>query len=326
MKKTNNTRAIYQTKSGSVELREDVQNETLWATQSQIAEIFSIERSVVTKHIGNILRSKEINQKSNVQKMHIANSDKPVSTYSLDMILAVGYRASSSKAIAFRQWASKVLREHITRGYTLNPKVIKNHYAEFQIAIKQLKQVLPTGISIDHASVLELISTFADTWFSLEAYDKDRLVRVGTTKKSIAVTSEQLSGALNELKSILIEKNEATELFGEERMAGSVKGIIGNVMQSFGGKAVYPSVEEKAAHLLYFLVKDHPFVDGNKRSGAYAFIWFLRRANALDLSRMTPSALTALTLLVAVSEPKDKNKMIGLILIMLSKAGQDTSI
>src|SRR3989344_6592180 len=160
---------IYQAKNGAIELRGDFTRETIWATQAQITEIFSIDRTVVTKHVGNILKSKEVDEKSNVQKMHIANSDKPVAFYSLDIILAVGYRANSARAMEFRQWATKTLREHITKGYTINPKVIKNNYAEFQKAIENIKHLLPSGAVIDNQSVLELISAFADTWLSLDA-------------------------------------------------------------------------------------------------------------------------------------------------------------
>jgi hypothetical protein len=251
--------------------------------------------------------------------MHNANSDKPVTLYSLDVILSVGYRTNSKVAIEFRQWATKTLRQHITKGYTINPKVIKNNYAEFQKAIEHIKHLLPAGTPIDHASVLELISAFADTWLSLDAYDRDDLTTKGATKKSVALAAGQLSQALTDFKDSLVKKGSATELFGHERTVGSVEGIVGNVMQSFDGMPVYPTVEEKAAHLLYFMVKNHPFVDGNKRSGAYSFVWFLHRAGALDRSKITPAALTALTLFVAESDPKNKERMIKLVLQLLKK-------
>ena len=320
MKKTTKKEVMmYQAKNGAIELRGDFEKETLWATQAQITEIFNIDRTVVTKHIGNILRTKEIIEKSNVQKMHIAKSDKPVTFYSLDIILAVGYRASSSKAIQFRQWATKTLRDHITKGFTIQPKVIKSHYAEFQKAIENIKHLLPAGTAIDHGSVLEIILAFAETWLSLDAYDKDTLITKGSTKKSVAITAEELLVAIIDFKKVLIRKKEATVIFAQERSAGSIEGIVGNVMQSFGGKELYGTVEEKAVHLLYFMVKNHPFVDGNKRSGAYAFVWFLHRAGILDRSTMTPSALTAITLLIAESDPVNKDRMTKLVVQMLRK-------
>ncbi len=310
---------VYQAKSGALELRGDVSHETLWATQAQVAAIFGIDRTVATRHIGNILKDREVDQKSNVQKMHIANSDKPVAFYSLDMILAVGYRANTGRAIEFRKWATKILRTYLTKGYTINPKVVGRHYEEFQKAVADIRSLLPAGARVDTKSVLELVSTFADTWLSLDAYDRDSLPKKGATKRLAKLTAEKLSLVLVDFKTELMRKGEATDLFGIERTQGSIEGIVGNVMQAFGGSDLYPTLEEKAAHLLYFLVKNHPFTDGNKRSGAYAFVWFLRSVKLLDTDRMTPPALTALTLLVAESNPKDKDKMIQLILALLAK-------
>jgi prophage maintenance system killer protein len=158
---------------------------------------------------------------------------------------------------------------------------------------------------------------FASTWLSLGAYDKDDLEIRGVTKKKVVLTAEKLVKNLNKLKQILIEKGEATEIFGSEYRSGAVAGIVGNIMQTFNGRELYKSVEEKAAHLLYFIVKDHPFSDGNKRSGAFAFAWFLRQAKILDTTKITSPALTALTVLVAESNPKEKEKMIKLILTLL---------
>lgn len=318
MKKTKSKAvAVFQAKNGAIELRGDFNKETLWATQADIVKLFAVDQSVVSRHIKNIFKDGEVSQKSNMQKMHNANSDKPVILYSLDVILGVGYRTNSRVAIAFRQWATKTLRGHITKGFTIQPKVIKSHYAEFQKAIENIKHLLPAGTPIDHASVLEIITAFADTWLSLDAYDKDTLSTKGATKKSVAITAEQLIDAIADFKVVLQKKKEATEIFARERSAGSIQGIVGNVMQSFGGKPVYATVEERAAHLLYFMVKNHPFIDGNKRSGAYAFVWFLHRAGILDRRTITPSALTAITLLIAESDPTNKERMTKLVVQLL---------
>lgn len=320
MKKTAEKQiVIYQTKSGAIEFKGDFQKETIWATQAQISEVFNIDRTVVTKHIGNILKSKEINEKSNVQKMHIANSDKPVAIYSLDIVLAVGYRANFLKAIEFRKWAMKTLRGHIVNGYTINKNRIAQNYTQFMGVLDEIKKLLPKENSVDTADVVNLVSLFADTWLSLDAYDRDELIKGKVTKKKVELTAKTISESLIQLKTELINKSEATDIFGVERTVGTVSGIIGNVMQSFGGKDVYESVEEKAAHLLYFMVKNHPFTDGNKRSGAFAFIWFLNKYNILDVSKLTPSALTALTILVASSDPKEKDKVVFLILNLISR-------
>jgi prophage antirepressor-like protein len=308
---------IYQAKSGAIELRGDFGKETIWATQAQIAEIFEIDRSVATKHVGNILKSGEVDEKSNVQKMHIANSDKPVALYSLDIILAVGYRANSAKAIRFRRWVTGVLRKHLVEGYTVNRSRIAKNYSAFLASVESVKKLLPASGAVDAESTIELVRLFAGTWFSLDAYDRSTLPKTGTTKRQVRVTGDDLDTALGELKQELLRKKEATDIFAEERQKDAVSGIVGNVFQTFGGKDLYPTVEEKAAHLLYFVVKNHPFVDGNKRSGAFSFVWFLRKARVLDSARLTPEALTALTLLVAESDPKDKDRVTALVVNLI---------
>ncbi len=322
LKTTPNEMVIYQTKNGAIKLRQEASADMLWATQAHIADIFEIERSVATKHIRNILKDKELDASSVCAKLaHTAEDGKiyQVQFYSLDVILAVGYRTNSKKAIAFRQWATKTLKDHIEKGFTINRNRVQKNYSEFLKAINDVKALLPAGSAMDHESVLELVSLFAETWFSLDAYDKGNLAMQGRTKKKVTLTAAKLNKALTELKLNLIEKGEASDIFGVERTKDSIEGIIGNVMQSFGENDLYPSIEEKAAHLLYFIVKNHPFVDGNKRNGAYAFIWFLQCAKILDLTRITPPALTAITLLIAESAPKDKDKMIGLVCAFLTK-------
>lgn len=320
MKKGKNVKdiVIYQTKSGKIEFRGDFKRDTIWGTQKQIADVFDIDRSVVTRHINKILQDGEVEQKSNVQKMHITNSDKPVNFYSLDVILAVGYRANSAKAIAFRKWATNTLRQHLLEGYTINKKRIALNYERFLRAVGDLKTLLPEDNKIRTQDILELVEAFAGTWFSLAAYDTQNFPKNGATQKEVTFTADELTQALHELKQELFVRKQATDLFGQERSKDAVHGVVGNVFQAFGKQDVYPTVEEKAAHLLYFMVKNHPFVDGNKRSGAFAFVWFLRKAGLLRAS-LTPEALTALTLLVAESNAKDKEKIIGLILLLLQK-------
>lgn len=318
MPKKSQQLVIYQGKSGAIEFRGDFDKETIWGTQGQIAEVFGIDRTVVTKHIGKILKDGEVDEKSNVQKMHIANSDKPVKFYSLDVVLAVGYRTNSAKAIEFRKWSTKVLKQHLLEGYTINKKRIGQNYEKFMQAVADVKALLPSSNRVTTEDVLELINAFAGTWFSLDAYDTDSFPKTGSTKKKVIFTANELSGALRELKQDLIGKKQATDLFGQEQSKDTIEGIIGKVFQSAFGKDVYPSAEKKAAHLLYFMIKNHPFAGGNKRSGAFTFVWFLRKAGLLRAS-LTPEALTALTLLIAESNPKDKEKMVGLVLLLLKK-------
>lgn len=316
---------IYQSRNGALELKTDSGKETVWANLMQIANLFDTDKSGISRHINNILKEGELPKTSTVAKFATVQKEgnreitRHIEYYNLDMILSVGYRVNSKQATHFRQWATQTLKKHIVDGYTINRHRIKKNYETFLQAVDDVKKLLPDGFAIDKDDVLELITLFSDTWLSLDAYDKDQLTSYGTTKKKIKLTAEKLSAALLELKQNLMSKGEATDIFGIERSKDSVAGIIGNVMQSFGNEDVYPSVEEKAAHLLYFFIKNHPFTDGNKRSGAYAFIWFLKHTKILDLRKITPPALTALTLLIAESNPKDKDKMTGLICSILSK-------
>jgi len=183
--------------------------------------------------------------------------------------------------------------------------------------VESIQALLPEHITLDPKSILDLIKEFSITWISIDAYDKEILKAVGSTKKAIKLSGKELTDAIANLRSDLIKTGGATDIFAQEREAGSIAGIVGNVMQSFGGKDVYATLEEKAAHLLYFMVKNHPFVDGNKRSGAFAFIWFLRKAKIKTLRNINQSALTALTLLIAESDPKKKDQMVALVTQML---------
>lgn len=326
-KKIDRQLVIYQGKSGAIEFRGDFDKETIWGTQKQIAELFGVDRSVVTKHIRNIFKDDELDKKVVCAKFaHTTQhgavkgkvQTKNVEFYNLDIVLSVGYRTNSSKAIEFRKWATKVLKQHLLQGYTINKKRVGYNYDKFMQAVTDVKALLPSGGRVQAEEVLELINAFAGTWFSLDAYDTDSFPKKGLTKKRVEFTANELVEALRELKQELIAKKQATDLFGGERGKNVVEGIVGNVFQSAFGRDVYPSAEKKAAHLLYFMVKNHPFTDGNKRSGAFSFVWFLRRAGLLRAS-LTPEALTALTLLIAESNPRDKDKMVGLVLLLLKR-------
>ncbi|MBI2448168.1 virulence protein RhuM/Fic/DOC family protein [Candidatus Microgenomates bacterium] len=322
---SNNRIVIYQAKSGAIELKGDLSRETIWATQAQMAFVFGVNPQAITKHLKNIYKEGELSKKATCSKMEQVQIEggrrveRSVDIYNLDAIVSVGYRISSKTGTRFRQWATKTLRSYIVDGYAINKNRIAKNYEQFIRAVENVKKFLPAGASVDTKGVLELVSMFADAWLSIGAYDKKKFATSGATKKSVKLTSEMLDEAILVLKKSLIEKDEATDLFATERERGSVAGIVGNVMQSFSGGDAYPTIEEKATHLLYFMVKNHPFIDGNKRSGAFAFIWFLRKAGRLNTKRLTPEALTALTLLVAESNPKDKDQIIGLVLMLLKK-------
>jgi prophage maintenance system killer protein len=305
--KENKEIAIYKDSKGNIDFRIDSDKETLWATQANIAILFDVQRPAITKHLKNIFETKELNEKSVCSILeHTAEDNKTykVQYYNLDAVISVGYRVNSKQATKFRQWATKTLKSHVVDGYTINPNRISKNYDAFLTAVENVKKLLPADNTISNKDTLELVKLFANTWFSLDAYDKSEFTKKSLTKRQVKLSGEELHNAILELKEELLKKGEATDLFANERQSKSIEGIVGNVLQSFGGKSVYESVEEKAAHLLYFIVKNHPFSDGNKRSGAFSFVWFLKKAKILNTGRITPEALTALTLLVAESDPK----------------------
>jgi len=323
-KKLKNKLMIYQSKSGAIELRGDFGRETIWGNLNQIAELFGVQKAAVSKHLNNIYKDGELNKKATVSILETVQKEgkreirRDIEYYNLDAMLSVGYRVNSKQATHFRVWATKILKQHLMDGYTINKKRVGANYQKFLQAVTDVKALLPASNAVGAKDALELINIFASTWFSLDAYDTETFPQKGISKKQIFFTAEELAISLQDLKKVLVVKKQATELFGQERNKDAVGGIVGNVFQSFDKKNVYPTIEEKAAHLLYFMVKNHPFVDGNKRSGAFSFVWFLRKTGILRAS-LTSEALTALTLLVAESRSKDKDKMIGLVLLILIK-------
>ncbi|AML49240.1 death-on-curing protein [Coxiella burnetii] len=313
---------IYQAKSGKIAFRGDLERDTVWGNLQQIADLFGVQKSAISKHLKNLYKGGELEKKATVSILETVQMEgnrrikRRLEYCNLDAILSVGYRVNSKEATQFRIWATKTLKQHLLQGYTIDKKRIAANYELFMRAVSDVKTLLPKSGEVKTEDVLELIHAFADAWVSLDAYDSENFPKEGATQKQVTFTAEELQKTLHGFKQELIAKMQATELFGKARTKDAIQGIIGNIFQSFGKKDLYSSVEEKAAHLLYFFVKNHPFVDGNKRSGAFAFVWFLRKAGLLRAS-LTSEALTALTLLVAESDPKDKNRIIGLTLLLL---------
>ncbi len=315
--------AIYQADNGEIKLKEDAKHETIWANLDDIAQIFGRDKSVISRHIKNIYRDEELDRVltvaffATVQKEGKREVKRDIEYFNLDLIISVGYRVNSKIATNFRKWATKTLKEHIVDGYTINPERIKKNHEKFLRAVEDIKLLSNNQIQSD--DVLELIKSFSQTWMSLDSFDKDELPKDGFEINSLHVEAKNLYEDIAIFKNELIKKGEATELFASEKSRGSLEGILGNVYQSVFGSDAYPSIEEKAAHLLYFVVKNHPFNDGNKRTGAFSFIWLLKKAGFRVKNFISPNALTTLTLLIAESNPKEKDKMIGLVLLMLRK-------
>ncbi|MEW5799895.1 MAG: virulence protein RhuM/Fic/DOC family protein [Bacteroidota bacterium] len=318
---------IYKTGSGQEAIDVRLENETVWLTQAQMAQLFGKGRTTVTEHIRNIFREKELNEESVCRNFrHTAADGKiyDVLYYNLDVIISVGYRVKSKRGTQFRIWATNVLREHLVKGYTINKKALARttaSIAELQKTIALVTSVRDKKLSSDEAQgLLTIIKQYADTWTTLEAYDSRKIKKRITSKKSVSLSTDEVHEKLSALKKELIRKGEAGDLFAAERGHG-IEQILGAIDQTFGGKELYPSIEEKAAHLLYFTIKDHPFSDGNKRSGALLFLEYLRKNNALFKKdrtvRINDTALTALALLIAESDPKEKDHMIALITTLL---------
>jgi len=324
-KEKNKNIVVKKKKNGAIELRSDSDGETLWATQKEIAQIFKVTPQNITIHLKQIFKDGELKEKSTCKEslqVQIEGSRKvkrKVKEYNLDVLIAVGYRINSVVGTKFRQWSNKVLKSHIVDGYTINPSRINGNLNNFLSAVDDMKKLVSKESKSTTDDILELVKMIASTWFSLDAYDKAELPKKGLSKKKVTFTADELKKDLLKLKKELINRKEATEFFAQEKQNGNLEGIVGNVLQSFGGKNVYLTLEEKAAHLLYFIIKNHPFIDGNKRSGAFSFVWFLRRFDILDTNNITPEALTALTLLIAESKPSEKERMIGLVLLLLKK-------
>jgi death-on-curing family protein len=328
MKKPPKKLSIYQAKNGAIELQFDNKQETFWANLNQIAEVFGVQKAAISKHLKNIYQEKELEKKATVSILETVQKEgkrevsRKIEYYNLDAIISVGYRINSQKATKFRIWATKTLKQHITKGYTINKKVLQKNYQEFLKTVEDIKLLAKNNEQIKSDDILELIKTFSSTWFNLESYDKQNFPKKGKIKNK-KVDFEDLAKTLYQeieiLKKDLIQKKEATEMFAQEKNKEALKGILGNVFQSAFGQDIYDTIEEKASHLLYFIIKNHPFTDGNKRTGAFSFIWFLQKMDFDFIGKISPETLTALTLLIAESNPKDKEKIIGLVLLLLKK-------
>ncbi len=317
---------IYQSHDGQAKVDVRFEQETVWLSQAQMTELFGRDQSVISRHIANAMSDEEVSEKSNMQKMHIANSDRPVAFYDLDVVISVGYRIKSTQGVQFRRWATQRLREYLIQGYTLDQLRFEKNSNELEQALNLIKKTAqsPKLNTDEGRGLVEIISRYTQTFLWLQRYDEGLLDDPAGQDGGVLPSTLEAMSALNDLKAQLISRGEATELFAQPRGDG-LDSVLGNLQQTVFGEPAYPTIESKAAHLLYFMVKNHPFTDGNKRSGAFLFVDFLHRNQRLlnDEGEMVinETGLAALTLLVAESDPNQKETLIKLIMNMLSLEG-----
>ena len=298
----------------NIKLEVNMKDETVWLNQMQMAELFDKDRTVITRHINNIFKEGELDKKTNVQKLHIPNSDKPVTFYNLDVIISVGYRVKSKNGVAFRKWANKILKDYLIKGYAINEKRLKA--LEKTIELIDIANRLDDRLEDkDAKGVLKVITSYTKALDLLDDYDHKTLKIKGNNKSLKKIDYEECMNVINTLKF-----NENSDIFALERDYG-FKAIIETIYQTFDGEELYKTTEEKAANFLYLTVKNHAFIDGNKRIAATMFICFLNYYNMLYKDNnlvIDNNTLTALTLLIAESNPKEKDLITALIMNFLA--------
>ncbi len=323
--------ALYTTPSGGVEVSVRLGPETVWLTQRQMAELFDTSTDNIGLHLKNVFAEGELaegattEESSVVQVEGARNVRRKVKQYNLDAIISVGYRINSKRGTHFRIWATKVLRDHLVQGYSINDRRLKQlGIKELEQSVQLLGRTLQTHnlVTDEGRALLDVIGKYARTWQLLLQYDENRLPGepARPTKKFARLTATQARKLIVRMRKDLAAKGEATPLFGNERGEG-LDGVLGAIEQTFGGEPLYPSVEARAAHLLYFIIKDHPFSDGNKRIGSLLFLHYLDKNNQLGGAdgrpRFDDRSLVALALLIAESDPQQKDLMVRLVLNIL---------
>ncbi|MBI5432000.1 MAG: virulence RhuM family protein [Planctomycetes bacterium] len=325
---------VFVAKGGRVRMDVRLDGETVWLSLDQIARLFERDKSVVSRHLRNVFASGELKRRATVAKSATVQREgdrevtRQVQFYNLDAILSVGYRVNSKRGTQFRIWATSTLREHLVRGFTLNERRLRERgFADIDQAVGLLAKTLSANALVgdEGAALLDVVKRYTHAWHLLLAYDEERLPsEPGRPMRPTArLTHRAAREAIDRLQVELSGRAEASALFGRER-GEQLAGLLGAIEQTFDGKPLYPSVQQRAAHLLYFVIKDHPFADGNKRVGALLFLEYLRLNGLLvradGQARIAANAMVALALLVAASEASHKDLMIRLILNLLHDA------
>ncbi len=325
--KFENQLIIFEDKDKKVEVQ--LKEETIWLTLNQIAYLFDVQKAAVSKHIKNIFQSGELEPESTVSKMETVQTEgkrkvrRKITYYNLDVIIAVGYRVNSKKATQFRIWATNVLKNYLMKGYAVNEKrITQERLKELENTIKFIKENINTqSLTLKEAKgLIEIIEKYALVWKWIEEYDTGKIDAKITRKERKRISYEEAREAIEQLKEYLSKKGEASDIFGVERDRGLFESALNTIYQTFDGQELYPSFEEKAANLLYLIIKNHPFVDGNKRIGALLFLKFLYENLSEEelFTKFNSNTLTALCYLVAASPPEQKEQLIKLIMNFIS--------
>lgn len=320
---------IFSSNNNWTEIQVKLENNTVWLNLNQLVKLFGRDKSVISRHIKNIFKDWELREEWVVAKNATTAEDwkiYQVSYYNLDLILSVWYRVNSKEATQFRIWSTNILKDYLIQWYSINETRLKETWLdELNNSINLIQNALHSwDLSKDEAlGLLDIITNYTNSWVLLQKYDENNLSEDGKTEiLNYKLESQEAYRSILELKKDLFNKSEATELFAKKKMDNTFEWIFWSIYQTFDWIDLYQSIEEKAAHLLYFIIKDHPFVDGNKRSWAFTFILFLSKNNILlDNSwnkKINDRALVAITLLIAWSNPKDKELMIKLVINLIN--------
>lgn len=321
----NNSIEIYRSQDGSVQLNVKLENETVWLSANQMAMLFDRDAKTIRKHINNVFADGELTKESNTHFLRVANSDKPVPFYNLDVIISVGYRVKSQQGVQFRRWATSVLKQYLIKGYAINQQIKLDRYNELKDVVRLMSRAvgLQDKVTTDeYSGLFNVISDYVYALDTLDQYDYQSLSISKTTKdESFRATYDNAMDAINALK----EKFGGSKWFANEK-DDSFKSSIGQIYQTFGGEELYPSVEEKAAMLLYLVVKNHSFSDGNKRIAAMLFLWFLNNNRVLYAEdghkRIADNTLVALTLMIAESRTEEKDVMVKVVVNLINRENQ----
>lgn len=327
----NNSIEIYRSQDGSVQLNVKLENETVWLTQSQMAELFGVDRTSIVRHIRNIYKSEELEENSTCAKNAQVRIEgqrqivREIPYYNLDMIISVGYRINSKNATSFRRWATSVLKQYLIKGYVINQQLKLDRYNELKNVVRLMGRAIGMQEKVttdEYSGLFNVISDYVYALDTLDHYDYQSLSIQQTTKNEpFRATYDNAMEAINALK----DKFGGSQWFANEK-DDSFKSSIGQIYQTFGGEELYPSVEEKAAMLLYLVVKNHSFSDGNKRIAAMLFLWFLNNNRVLYAEdghkRIADNTLVALTLMIAESRTEEKDVMVKVVVNLINKENQ----